>query len=145
MGILLSAQRRDFHRAYATPIRAMWHYFSADHTLSDMACDTYFRTMMGELKPGDLIHAIDKTEDEAILRVQYLDDELSKIGVAVERRVTYEPTTESGYQIRHAGGRGRGTRYQIVDQNGDLVADNIMGQKAAMRALEELETRPEAA
>ncbi len=133
----LGANATYLHRAYATPIRSRWDYFSADHSLQDMATAKYFRTVMGLFKPGDLVHVIDKNEDEALIRIQYVDPELSEVGIAIERPVLYEPV-DGDYQIRHAGGRGRGTRYQIVDPDGKVVMDNIAGKKTAERELDEI-------
>lgn len=145
-----AAKPGDFHRAYATSVRSFWHYFSADHALADMANEKYFRTVQGNIQAGDLIHAIDKDDQEAVFRIQYVDTELNEVGIAIERIVQYEPCTESGYQIRHVGSRGRGSRYQIVDPQGKVVDgyDNLVGKKTAERALAEVEenvTRPDAA
>ena len=78
---------------------------------------------------------IDRDEREALIRVQYIDTELNEVGIAIEREVVFEPS-DGGFQIRHAGGRGRGTRYQIVDPTGQIVSDNIIGKKTAERELD---------
>ena len=133
----LSANRGYFHRAFATPIRQRWDYSSADHVLGDMLTARYFRTVITDVMPGDLILIIDKNEEEMQLRVQYIDTELLEVGIAIDRMIPYEPVGGE-YQIRHAGGRGRGTRWQIVAPDGSIEMDNITGKKTAERELEEI-------
>jgi hypothetical protein len=94
---------------------------------------------MGILSPGDLITVIDRDEREALIRVQYVDDELSEVGIAIEREIVFEPS-DGDFQIRHAGGRGRGTRWQIISPTGQIVSDNIAGKKTAERELEVFQT-----
>lgn len=137
MAMSLAANTGGLYRAYATPVRTRWDYFTGDHSMSDMANADYFRSASGLLTPGDIIHIIDRDEEETVVRVQYVDLELNEVGIAIAANLSYQPA-DGDYQIRHAGGRGRGTRWQIVDPQGKVVQDNIAGKQTAERELEEL-------
>lgn len=134
---LLSCRRQDMHRAFATPVRSRWDYHAHDHSIEDIFNDDYFRDMIGELNPGDRILVVDRYENEAEFRVQDIDEELNKVRIALYERPVFKPSSND-YQIRHAGGRGRASRYQIVDPEGQIAVDDLVGKKSAERALDEL-------
>ena len=134
----LGARRSEFHRYATTPVRSRWDYNAYDRDLKDVINDRYFRNMLADLRPGDRIQIVDRNEEECEVRVQYVDDEHMKVGLAVMAELHFKPA-EGGYQLRNAGGRGRGTRWEIVNPEGQVVETNIAGKRAAERKLEELE------
>lgn len=136
-----TARATDLHRWCATPWRSRYDYATRDHHLSDMLNSWYFRNCKTLLEPGDRIHLIDRDDREAEVRVEYVDDELNEVGLSLVREVEFTPQTQTGYQIRHAGGHGRGSRYQILGPDGQIVMDNIAGKKTAERELEALTGR----
>lgn len=133
----LGARRSEFHRYATTPVRSRWDYNAFDRDLKDVVNDRYFRNFTEDLNPGDRIQIVDRNEEECEVRVQYVDDEHMKVGLAIVTEFQFKPA-EGGYQIRHAGGRGRATRWEIVDPEGKVVEPDIAGKRAAERKLEDL-------
>lgn len=130
-----AATANHLHRWSSTPHRQRFDYASQHHSLDDMLTARYFRTAKGILHPGDRIHLIDRDDREAEARVEYVDDELNEVGLSIVAIVQFVPQTATGYQIRHAGGNGRGARYQILGPDGAIVKDDIVGKRTAEREL----------
>lgn len=117
--------------------RARFDYVASDRGLVDILNARYFRTVANMIKVNDQITIIDKVGDEVVVRISYIDHELQEVGLAIVERVVARPANGS-LDLQFVGGKGPGSRYVIVNQDGQRISGEIMGRKTAEREMQAL-------
>lgn len=113
-------------------------YFSP-HKLSDLH-DHYFKGCMWRFSVGDIIYVKDPDGRRAELEILNIDEEDNAIQFAILREIEIKPISKSGFAIEKRR-VGIGYEYFIIGPDGETIERDIVGPKAAKKALEWVEKK----
>jgi len=124
--------------------RSRHDYDSDDHLIADMLAPSYFKTIENELEPNDLVWLLDAKQEQALIRIDWVDRTLRTMGVSLVERIAEIPVVGSdGYGIKWRGPRGG--FWCVVDGEGVIVREGHRTKEEAARARDVLNSTSEAA
>lgn len=143
MNTVLFANPKDFSTwapARTGDGRSRHDYDCDDHLLSEMMSETYFGTILEELRPGDLIWITDTQKEQAVIRIDWIEKGARKVGFSVQERVTERPIVGTdGLAVKYRGPRGG--LWCIIDAGGEILSKDHRTREEAERARDIVKAR----
>lgn len=117
--------------------RSRHDYDCPEHLIADMLNEDYWGTLLNLLEAGDLVHVTDAENGQAVLRIDWTDDKLRRVGLSVQERITERAIVGTdGYAIKNRGPRGG--FWSVLDEAGCVLSKDHRTREDAERARDAL-------
>lgn len=124
--------------------RSRHDYDCPEHVSAEMMTEDYFGTLGDLLATGDLVHVSDAETAQMVIKIDWVDAKLRRVGFSVQERITERAVAgDDGLAVKYRGPRGG--LWCVIDGEGGILAKDCRTRVEAERQRDIIKSSKQAA